>query len=122
MFLQRLTSMAVICAVLALVSATPAQAQSRPPPGIDVADVPLVAWVAARLHALPDTLTSFVVDGARQRNFRRLVSALAEQDWDKARARADALAYQLVAIQEGGAWFVIASDASMTGRDPTIVI
>jgi hypothetical protein len=120
--LRRWARAAAICAVLASAGAVPTRAQPAAPPGVEVADVPLVAWVAARLHALPDTLTTFAVDSARLRSFRRLAAALADQDWNRARGLVDVLDYQLVAIREGGRWFVVASDRSMTGRDPTIVI
>lgn len=120
--LRRWAHVAAICAVLAPAGAVPTRAQPAAPPGVEVVDVPLVAWVAARPHALPDTLTTFAVGNTRLRRFRQLVSALADQDWNRARERADVLDYQLVAIREGGAWFVVASDGSMTGRDPTIVI
>ena len=120
--LRRWARAVAICAVLAPAGAAPTNAQPAPPPGIEVADVPLVAWVAARLHALPDTLMTFAVGNTRLRRFRQLVSALVDQDWERARGRADVLDYQLVAIREGGAWFVVASDGSMTGRDPTVVI
>jgi hypothetical protein len=120
--LRRWAHVAAICAVLAPAGAVPTRAQPAAPPGVEVVDVPLVAWVAARPHALPDTLMTFAVGNTRLRRFRQLVSALADQDWNRARERADVLDYQLVAIREGGAWFVVASDGSMTGRDPTIVI
>src|SRR5262245_21938098 len=113
--LRRWARAAAICAVLAPAGAAPARAQPAAPPGVEVADVPLVAWVAARLHALPDTLTTFAVDDTRLGSFRQLVSALADQDWTRARGLADMLDYRLVAIREGRAWFVVASDRSMTG-------
>jgi hypothetical protein len=121
-FRRRLARAAAICAVLAPAGAVPTRAQPAAPPGLEVADVPLVAWVAARPHALPDTLVTFAVTHARLRSFRRLVSALADQDWTRARGHAEVLDYQLVAIREGAAWFVVASDGSMSGRDPTIVV
>src|SRR5262245_64650603 len=67
--LRRWARAAAICAGLAPAGAAPGRAQPAAPPGVEVADVPLVAWVAARLHALPDTLTTFAVDDTRLGSF-----------------------------------------------------
>jgi len=99
-----------------------AQPQQMPPTGIDVVDVPLVVWVASRQHATPETLQEFSTGSTRAVIFRSFVQVLAANDWAKASDLAKALAYELVAIRDREMWFVIASDDSKTGRDPTIVI
>lgn len=97
-------------------------AQPAPPAGIEVIDVPLAAWIASRDHALPGTLQNFSVESARQAAFRDLTRALAAADWARASQLAMPLRYQLVAILEAGKWFVVASDDSRTGRDPTLIV
>jgi hypothetical protein len=99
-----------------------ANAQARKPTGIDVVEVPLVAWATSRDHALPDTLADFAETGQRLDQFRAFAEALATMDWRKAGELAAAVAYQLVAINEADAWFVVASDDSRTGRGPILVV
>jgi hypothetical protein len=58
----------------------------------------------------------------RTKEFREFVASLVVPDWTKAKELAKSLRYQLVTIEDGGTWFVVASDDSGSGRDPTIVI
>ncbi len=117
---------AAVASILYFLIAATVWAQGRPqqipPAGIDVADVSLVAWVRSRQHATPETLQEFSTDTARAAMFRGFAQSLAANDWRKAVDLARALAYELVAIRDAEAWFVVASDNSKTGRDPTIVI
>src|SRR6478672_6696666 len=83
--------------------------------GLEVVDVPLVAWVTAREHALPDTLADFSPSEERTVNFRKFVEVLSAHDWAKVREAATALSYMVVAIKEGAMWFAVASDDSKTG-------
>ena len=99
-----------------------ATAENTAPSDIDVADVPLVAWVGSRAHALPDTLPAFIEPPDRLAIFSSLSDALASSDWPKAREISARLSYELSAINEADTWFVIASDDSKTGRGPTLVI
>jgi hypothetical protein len=113
---------ALLAAALVMSTAESAMPQAAAPAGIETVQVPLAAWLASRKHALPDTLPDFSVDDARLLTFREFVDALAAADWSKARQLAGSLAYQLVAIHEHDDWFVVASDDSLKGRDPTLVI
>jgi len=97
-------------------------AQPVAPPSIEVAEVPLVAWVGSRDHALPDTLSDFAESEVRMAGFQNFANALSACEWNKAREMARTIAYEMVAIQENGAWFVVASDDSRTGRGPTMVV
>jgi hypothetical protein len=97
-------------------------AQGGSPPPVPVVRVPLVAWIASRQHALPDTLADFSLDPQRAVRFREFLGAILSGHWPQALAQARALNYELVAIREGNVWFLLASDASNTGRDPTVVI
>lgn len=97
-----------------------AQATQRLP--FDVVNVPLVSWVSSRQHAAPETLLNFETDQIRMTSFSVFTNALATGNWQQARDLAVQLTYQVVALKEANKWFIIASDASTTGRDPTIVI
>jgi hypothetical protein len=44
------------------------------------------------------------------------------RNWAQAVVQARSIAYLLVTIREGGSAFIIASDDSHTGRDPTVII
>jgi hypothetical protein len=90
--------------------------------GLEVVDVPLVAWVTAREHALPDTLADFSPTEERTMSFRKLVELMSAHDWAKVREAATAISYMVVAIKEGAMWFVVASDESKTGRDPVLIV
>lgn len=104
------------------VSVAPSPAQTSAPGDIETVEVPLAAWLASRAHALPDTLPDFAVPEARLSAFREFAGALAAAEWTKAQRLAGPLHYQLVAIRERNDWFVVASDDSGKGRDPTLVI
>lgn len=92
------------------------------PPEIPLVNMPLAAWVASRSHALPDTLPNFETPAGRTETFRAMLASVAARNWPQAAAQAKLIAYLLVMIREGGSTFVIASDDSGTGRDPTIII
>jgi hypothetical protein len=109
---------AVFCAVLALCAAQRTRAQETPPAQIQTVDMPLVAWVSSRAHALPD----FAVNADRIAQFRALLESLLDRNHAQALGQAQALGYLLVRLHEGGSSFVIASDDSGAGRDPTVVI
>jgi hypothetical protein len=100
----------------------PAVAQTSAPAGIEVAEVPLVAWVTARQHALPNSLAAFSETDDRLATFRAFADSLATGDWAKVRQLAPAVSYEIVAISEGDVWFVVASDDSATGRGPTLIV
>jgi hypothetical protein len=111
-----------IAAALLVGAGVCAVAQESPRPRLTTVDGPLVAWISSRKHAAPETLADFHTDAARMRRFRMFTKALANHDWRRVRTLAGRLVYQVVALQEPEAWFVIASDATSTGRDPTIVV
>jgi hypothetical protein len=108
----------------AVIFSAPNQATSEDvsPATIETVDVPLIAWVSSRAHALPDSLTDFVTADERTKTFREFVEGLAALDRQKAAALAKELKYQLVQIDEGGKTYLVASDDSGSGRDPIIVI
>lgn len=54
--------------------------------------------------------------------FRAMLESLATRNWPQAATQAKSIAYLLVIIREGGSTFVVASDDSGTGRDPTVVL
>lgn len=112
LFLDRLRAIRLVSLGLGVMLMTSGLAlgQSVAPAGIEVAEVPLVAWVGSRDHALPNTLTDFVETEVRLTSFRAFANALSAHDWTKAREIARTILYEMVAIQEGGAWFVVASD------------
>ncbi len=112
---------AVVFGVL-LLSGVQAEAQNRTPPEITAIQMPLLAWVASRPHAMPATLADFTTDPVRVAQFRELLGSLLRQDWKQALARAKSMAYLLVAIQEDENTFIVASDDSDTGRNPTVII
>jgi hypothetical protein len=115
------TGLLVFGTLPAVMSAS-AKAQTSAPTGIEVAEVPLVAWVAARQHALPDTLAGFSETDDLLASFRAFADAMAIRDWVNVRRLAQPISYEIVAISEGDAWFVVASDDSNTGRGPTLVV
>ena len=102
--------------------AAPAVSQTAPPEDMPRIAGPLVPWVTSRPHAPTDSLPDFGSADERLAGFRSLVEALARRDWPQARLHANALVYQVVAVQEAGVWFVVASDGTAAGRDPTVVI
>ena len=112
----------VLGATLPAGSSDPASAQTSAPAGIDVVEVPLVAWVAARQHTPANTLAGFSETDERLATFRALADSLAIRDWEKALRLAQAVSYEVAAIREGNTWFVVASDDSKTGRGPTLVV
>lgn len=89
---------------------------------LEVIDVPLVAWVTSREHALPDTLADFAASEEISNTFRAFVERLSIHDWASANELARRISYRVVAVKEGDAWFVIASDESKTGRNPILVL
>ncbi|MGE0034028.1 MAG: hypothetical protein AB7S93_00140 [Xanthobacteraceae bacterium] len=113
---------ALFAALLWMGLVAPAVPQTAAPGNIETVDVPLAVWLASRDHAPPDTLPDFAVSEARLADFREFADELAAADWTKARQLAGPLRYQLVAIRERNDWFVVASDNSGQGRDPTLVI
>jgi hypothetical protein len=100
----------------------PVIAQPVPFPGLEVVEVPLVAWVTARDRALPNTLSDFVESEERLAMFRTFSESLATQNWGRVRELTTALSYEAVAIKEADRWFVVAYDNSKRGRDPTLII
>jgi hypothetical protein len=84
--------------------------------------VPLEAWIASRPHALPETLPSFETTSDRVEKFRAMLEALLAHDFQQAAGQAKSISYELVMIREEGSTFLIASDNSGTGRDPTVVL
>ena len=113
---------AFVAALLWIVPVVSAVPQTAAPEHIETVGVPLAAWLASREHARPDTLPDFAVSEARLAEFREFADALASADWAKARQLAGPLTYRLVAIRERDDWFVVASDRSGNGRDPTLVV
>jgi hypothetical protein len=109
------------CALLISVYSS-ASAQRIAPADVEVIDVPLVAWVVSRDHALPNTLPDFAETDERQTNFRAFTDALSAHNWSHARHLAAASSYQIVAINERDTWFVVASDDSNSGRGPTLIV
>ena len=108
-----------------LLGSSPGAAKTRPSgiqPSIQQVNVPLTAWIASRPHALPNTLPSFETPSGRAAAFHSMLEALVARHWAKAAAQAKSIAYQLVAIREGGSTFIAASDDSGTGRDPTVLL
>jgi hypothetical protein len=101
---------------------TPAVSQTAPPEDLPRIGGPLVPWVTSRPHAAPNSLPDFASSDERLAEFRSFVDALARRDWPRVRLHANALAYQVAAVQEAGAWFVVASEGTAAGRDPTVVI
>ena len=88
----------------------------------EIVDVPLVAWVTSRAHALPGSLMDFTTPDERTKQFRSSSKELATLDRTRAAELAKDLDYQLVEIDEEGKKYLVASDDSGSGRDPTIVI
>src|SRR5262245_29179829 len=105
-----------------LLSGSAAAARPAPTPQLPVVTIPLAAWLASRPHALPDSLADFATDPSGTKQFRTLLELLVGRDWRAAAAQARTVAYMLVAIHEAGSIFIVASDDSGTGRDPTVVI
>src|SRR5262245_46418387 len=97
-------------------------AQLPGPAGIVVVEVPLVAWTTSRDHALPNTLADFAASEERLGQFRAFAAALSTADWTKAHEPAATVGYQVVAVNEAGLWYVVASDGSTAVRGPTIVV
>lgn len=64
----------------------------------------------------------FTTPDERTKQFRDFVETLAALDRTKAAELAKGLDYQLVEIDENGKKYLVASDDSGSGRDPTIVI
>jgi hypothetical protein len=89
---------------------------------LEVIDVPLVAWVTSREHALPNTLADFAEPEDVSNTFRSLVDVLSAHNWASAGELARRISYRVVALKEGDARFVIASDESKTGRNPILVL
>lgn len=110
--------------VVAALGATvgPAASEEAAPDGIEIADVPLIAWVTSRAHALADSLVNFTTADGRTEQFREFIEKLATLDRTRAAELAKDLHYQLVEIDEDGKKYLVASDDSGSGRDPTIVI
>lgn len=112
-------AVALQCAALCVGLST-AAAEDAAPGGIEIVEVPPIAWVSSRSHALPDSLQNFVTE--RTKTFREFVESLAALDRQKAASLAEKLKYQLVEIDEDGKKYLVASDDSGSGRDPIIVI
>jgi hypothetical protein len=121
-WLGRLAMALVVCGAAMAAIGWPAFAQSLAPDGVEIVQLPLVAWVGSRDHALPNTLPDFAETDMRLATFRALTNALSAHDWTKAREIAPTVSYQIVALQEANTWFVVASDDSRTGRGPTLVV
>jgi len=58
-----MTRVAVLYLVLVFVLVASTKAQAGAPAGIEIAELPLVAWGASRAHVLPDTLPDFATPG-----------------------------------------------------------
>lgn len=114
----------ILSAAILLIAIHQGASQTSAPSNVEVVDIPLPAWTASRDHALPGSLSEFATDDTRRKQFGLLIERLADKDWDEARklASSPSLKYQLVAIRELNDWFVIASDDSGEGRDPTVII
>lgn len=111
----------LMAVLAALSSLAPASAQNDNAP-IRIVNVPLIAWVASRAHALPETLQGFQSEPVRMNQVRDLVYALADRNWLQADELAKDMKYYLVAIRHENGLYVVASDGSSTGRDPVIVV
>ena len=68
----------------------------------EIVDVPLVAWVTSRAHALPGSLMDFTTPDERTKQFREFVEKLPTLDRTRAAELAKDLDYQLVEIDEEG--------------------
>jgi hypothetical protein len=112
---------ALLWAALLYVAA-PAVSQTAPPEDMPRIGGSLIPWVTSRPHASPNSLPDFESADERLAEFRSFVEALARRDWVQANLHANALVYQVVAVQEAGVWFVVASEGTAAGRDPTVVI
>lgn len=119
---MQLRATAFLCSALLLCAASPATAQPPPTPVITVVNMPLVAWVASRPHAAPNTLANFETSSDRAAGFRTLLELLVARSWPQAVDQAKSIGYLLVTVREAGSTFVVASDDSPTGRDPTVII
>jgi hypothetical protein len=93
-----------------------------PPPDIPEINMPLVAWVAARPHASPDTLPNFETPSDRIGRFRALLDSLVARNFPQAVTQARSLGYALAMLRDGGSTFVIASEDGGAGRDPTVIM
>ncbi len=109
-------------ALFGVVSSSGLAAEDVAPASIEIVEVPLIAWVSSRAHALPDSLQNFVTADERTKTFREFMESLAALDRQKAASLAEKLKYQLVEIDEDGKKYLVASDDSGSGRDPIIVI
>jgi hypothetical protein len=89
---------------------------------VDVLDVSLVAWIGSLEHAAPDSLADFVESDERLTAFGKFAETLSRADWESALALARGLNYKLGAINEAGQWFVVASDASHSGKGPVLIV
>lgn len=120
----RVSLFLTIAAVLSFVTVSDGLAggQNTPPAGIEVLDVPLVAWVGSRDHAPPNSLADFIEPPDRLAQFRSFAEALSTSDWNSAAAFAKQLNYQLAAIYDDEQWFVVASDDSKSGRGPVVIV
>jgi hypothetical protein len=85
-----------------VVSSSGLAAEDVAPVSIEIVEVPLIAWVSSRAHALPDSLQNFVTADERTKTFREFVESLAALDRQKAASLAEKLKYQLVEIDEDG--------------------
>jgi hypothetical protein len=112
----------VRCVLVLLIAFASVNVKADDFAGLEVVDVPLVAWVVAREHALPDTLAGFSQTDERTVSFRKFVEFLSAHDWANVREAAKTISYTVVAIKEGAMWFVVASDESKTGRDPVLIV
>ena len=121
--MQRLGRCFAVVVVAALgATVGPAASEETAPDGIEIVDVPLIAWVTSRAHALADSLVNFTTADGRTEQFREFIEKLATLDRTRAAELAKDLHYQLVEIDEDGKKYLVASDDSGSGRDPTIVI
>jgi hypothetical protein len=118
MLLQKLAAAALLGIAFGMAPAT----AEEPLPGIPIVGMPLAAWVAARPHTPPNTLQNFETSPDRTARFGGLLKALLNHEWPQAVLQAGSLTYSLVTIREGDNLFVIASDDSGPGRDPTVII
>lgn len=107
---------------LVLLGTLPAAGQPLPPPDIPEINMPLVAWVAARPHASPDTLPNFETPSDRIGRFRALLDSLVARNFPQAVTQARSLGYALAMLRDGGSTFVIASEDGGAGRDPTVIM
>lgn len=117
---SQLESLALLVFICMLGLAAPSAAAQ--PSDIERIDVPLIAWVNSRGQAGPDTLASFEETNDRLSKFEEFTASLVAARWTRARAQAERLRYEIVAITEEGYTFVVASDRNKAGRGPTVVI